>query len=92
MDEKDGTPQFKIFKFNKNSEFQTSNEFCGKCKGKIFAAEKVFGPGEDNPWHKDCLKCFSCNKKLDSGSMQEDDGDPYCSTCYNKKNVPLGLL
>ena len=91
MDDKE-VPTFKVFKFNKNTEFQTGDGICGKCKGKIFAAEKVWGPGEDNPWHKDCLKCLSCRKKLEPGSFQEDDGDPYCTACFNKKNVPLGLL
>ena len=92
MTDKD-VPTFGRFRFNKNTEFKTGDGVCGKCKGKIFAAEKVWGPGEDNPWHKDCLKCIDCKKQLDSGSMQEDQGDPYFSGCFNKiKGSRLGLL
>ena len=86
-------PHFEIYKYNKDTVFNTGEGVCGKCNEKIFLTEKVWGPGEDNPWHKDCLKCTDCKKQLDSGSMQEDQGDPYCSGCFNKiKGSRLGLL
>ena len=85
-------PTFQIFKYNKDSTFETGEGECGKCKKKIFAAEKVWGPGTDKPWHKDCLNCYSCGKRLETATMQENEDDPYCLPCYNKQFAPLGKL
>ena len=85
-------PHFEIFKFNKDTVFQTGEGICGKCKNKIFAAEKVWGPGEDNPYHKDCLICEMCEKRLETSTMEEHDNKAYCIACYNKHFAPLAKL
>ena len=91
QDEKE-IPAFQIYKYNKDTTFETGEGECGKCKKKIFAAEKVWGPGTDNPWHKDCLNCYSCSKRLETATMHEYEDDPYCLPCYNKQFAPLGKL
>ena len=83
-------PTFKIYKYNKESTFETGDGVCGKCKKKIFAAEKVWGPGKDHPWHKDCLLCECCGRHLESSTMREHKDLPYCLACYNKKHAPTG--
>lgn len=35
-------------------------------------------------WHKACLRCAECNKSLDSGRLNDHDGDPHCQSCYGK--------
>ena len=32
----------------------------------------------------------SCSKTLDSGSVQENSGNPYCKSCYGKNFGPKG--
>jgi hypothetical protein len=92
LEEDKDAPTFQIFKYNKATTFETGEGECGKCKKKIFAAEKVWGPGTDNPWHKDCLNCYSCSKRLETATMHEHEDDPYCLPCYNKQFAPLGKM
>ena len=84
-------PTFHIYKYNKDTTFETGEGLCGKCKKVVYAAEKVWGPGENIPWHKDCLRCQTCHKHLEPGNMEEFEGEPYCSSCYNKEHAPLGI-
>ena len=85
-------PHFEIFKYNKDTVFHTGEGICGKCKDKIFATEKVWGPGEDNPYHRDCLVCELCEKHLETSTMEEHEDKAYCIACYNKSFTPLGKL
>jgi len=41
------------------------------------------GPGR-KIYHKVCLKCTNCGKRLDSGSLLEHDLEPYCKLCHVK--------
>ena len=54
---------------------------CGKCKKDIAREKKTWGPG-NVPWHKHCLACASCGRRLESETMEEFRNKPYCSTCY----------
>lgn len=54
---------------------------CARCNERVYAAEKVLGP-LSKPYHKHCLKCVVCNKLLDSVSLLEHDGEPYCNNCH----------
>ena len=89
QEEDKDVPTFQIFKYNKDTTFETGEGECGKCKKKIFATEKIWGPGIDNPWHKDCLKCYSCGKRLETATMHEHEDDPYCLPCHNKQVAEL---
>ncbi|KAI0717689.1 hypothetical protein C8T65DRAFT_640473 [Cerioporus squamosus] len=41
---------------------------CPRCSTAVYAAEQIMGPGR-----KYCLKCTSCNKRLDSFSLVEHE-------------------
>ena len=84
-------PTFHIYKYNKDSTYETGEGFCGKCKKVVFAAEKVWGPGDNVPWHKECLRCQTCNKLLEPATMEEYEEEPYCSSCFNKQHALLGI-
>ncbi|KAF8602198.1 hypothetical protein BDV93DRAFT_474759 [Ceratobasidium sp. AG-I] len=54
---------------------------CPRCEKTVYAAEQIIGPGRQ-VYHKFCLKCTSCNKRLDSYSLVEHDNEPYCKGCH----------
>ena len=54
---------------------------CPRCNDRVYAAEKVLGPMSKS-YHKQCLKCVVCNKLLDSVSLLEHDGEPFCNNCH----------
>ena len=62
---------------------------CGRCQKKVYAAEKVWGPSKDQPWHQNCLNCKDCGKRLDSSTMKAYENEVYCTACYNKYYTPL---
>ncbi|GAA5805943.1 hypothetical protein EDC94DRAFT_582028 [Helicostylum pulchrum] len=71
-------------KFN----FQAQNDICTGCKKAVYAAELVLGAG--NKYHKMCLKCSDCGKRLDSTNMVDRDFDLYCRGCYSRLFGPKG--
>ncbi|KAJ7619399.1 LIM-domain-containing protein [Roridomyces roridus] len=64
---------------------------CPRCSKAVYAAEQVLGPGRKY-YHKPCLSCTSCSKRLDSFTLLEHDEEPYCKSCHAKNfgthNVP----
>ncbi|CAE6539432.1 unnamed protein product [Rhizoctonia solani] len=54
---------------------------CPRCEKTVYAAEQIIGPGRQ-VYHKFCLKCTSCNKRLDSYSLVEHNQQPYCKPCH----------
>ena len=50
--------------------------------------ERAMGPGGD--WHKSCLLCIDCNKRLDSTTLAEHDGEAYCKSCHGRRYGPKG--
>lgn len=68
--------------------FQSQNDICTGCKKAVYAAELVLGAG--NKYHKMCLKCCQCGKRLDSTNMVDRDFDLYCRGCYSKSFGPKG--
>lgn len=71
-------------KFN----FQSQQDICSGCGKVVYAAELVLGAG--NKYHKACLKCCQCGKRLDSTNMVDRDFDLYCRGCYSKSFGPKG--
>ena len=71
-------------KFN----FQSQQDVCTGCGKAVYAAELVLGAG--NKYHKMCLKCCQCGKRLDSTNMVDRDFDLYCRGCYSKSFGPKG--
>ncbi|EEB97569.1 hypothetical protein MPER_03084, partial [Moniliophthora perniciosa FA553] len=45
---------------------------CPRCNKAVYAAEQVMGPGR-KLYHKPCLACTLCNKRLDSYTLLEHD-------------------
>ncbi|EKM52595.1 uncharacterized protein PHACADRAFT_149379 [Phanerochaete carnosa HHB-10118-sp] len=56
---------------------------CPRCSKAVYAAEQIMGPGR-KLYHKPCLTCTSCKKRLDSYSLVEHNEEPYCNTCHVK--------
>ncbi|QRV85371.1 cysteine and glycine-rich protein 3 [Ceratobasidium sp. AG-Ba] len=54
---------------------------CPRCEKTVYAAEQIIGPGRQ-VYHKFCLKCTECNKRLDSYSLVEHKNEPYCKGCH----------
>ena len=44
----------------------------------VYMAEKMMGGG--SCWHKSCFTCASCNKRLESTSLCEREGEIYCKS------------
>ncbi|TPX35985.1 hypothetical protein SmJEL517_g01835 [Synchytrium microbalum] len=62
---------------------------CPRCSKTVYANESVNGPSGGS-WHKACMTCKECNKRLDSMNLTEKDGEAYCKTCYGKLYGPKG--
>ncbi|KAI1313928.1 hypothetical protein EDD11_002392 [Mortierella claussenii] len=41
-------------------------------------------------WHKACFTCRECNRRLDSNTLAEHEGEAYCKSCHKKKWGPTG--
>lgn len=54
---------------------------CPRCGDRVYAAEKVLGPAS-TPYHKHCLRCIVCGKRLDSVSLLEHEAQPFCNACH----------
>jgi len=64
-------------------------DICRRCGKAVYMAEKMMGGG--SAWHKiTCFSCRECNKRLESTSLCERDGEIYCKTCYGKQWGPKG--
>lgn len=61
---------------------------CPRCTKAVYFAEQITGPG--GLWHKTCLTCTTCNKRLDAGNLSERELQPFCKTCYSKNFGPKG--
>ncbi|UZJ53022.1 hypothetical protein CBS101457_002342 [Exobasidium rhododendri] len=61
--------------------FAVSAPKCARCGKSVFVAEQVIGPSS-KPYHKPCLSCSVCEKRLDSTLLVEHDGQPYCKNCH----------
>ncbi|KAJ6478556.1 hypothetical protein C8R47DRAFT_1138799 [Mycena vitilis] len=57
---------------------------CPTCSKVVYEAEKIIGPGRKF-YHKPCLACFTCKKRLDSLKLLEHDQRPYCKSCHAKE-------
>lgn len=54
---------------------------CPRCGDRVYAAEQVLGPAS-TPYHRHCLRCIVCGKRLDSVSLLEHDAQPFCNACH----------
>ncbi|KIM41704.1 hypothetical protein M413DRAFT_444945 [Hebeloma cylindrosporum] len=56
---------------------------CPRCSKPVYLAEQAMGPGR-RLYHKPCLACTLCNKRLDSFNLVEHNQQPYCKSCHLK--------
>jgi len=61
---------------------------CPRCQKAVYMAEQAIGP--TGPWHRTCLTCIDCKKRLDSYTLAEHDGEAYCKTCHGRNFGPKG--
>ncbi|KAF6018785.1 mlp-1 [Bugula neritina] len=59
---------------------------CPRCLKSVYFAEEAIARGQK--WHKRCLTCGSCNKALESFTLNEHENDIYCKTCYTRNFAP----
>ncbi|PVG00086.1 putative phospho-2-dehydro-3-deoxyheptonate aldolase, tyrosine-inhibited [Serendipita vermifera] len=57
-----------------------SSPTCPRCGKAVYFAEQVNAIGKK--WHKSCLTCSACRKRLDSYTLQEHEEEPYCKSCH----------
>ncbi|KXJ27820.1 Cysteine and glycine-rich protein 2 [Exaiptasia diaphana] len=65
-----------------------SDNSCPRCGKVVYMAERCVGAGKQ--WHKACFTCRVCNKRLDSTTVSDRNGEIYCKTCYSKDFGPKG--
>ncbi|KAF8337651.1 uncharacterized protein EI90DRAFT_2909855 [Cantharellus anzutake] len=70
-------------RFNVSSQTQ-----CPLCGSAVYHAEQVVALGKK--WHRACLQCSSCQRRLESHNICDNDGDAYCRMCYSQKHGPTG--
>ncbi|XP_032234017.2 cysteine and glycine-rich protein 1 [Nematostella vectensis] len=61
---------------------------CPRCEKPVYFAEQAKANGKS--WHKPCLTCKHCNKRLDSTNLTNKDDEIYCKSCYGKAFGPKG--
>jgi len=64
-------------------------EVCPRCEKCVYLAELMRGAGK--AWHKGCFTCFNCNKRVDSTTLCEREGEIYCKACYGRNFGPKGF-
>ncbi|KAL1918011.1 uncharacterized protein VTP21DRAFT_3277 [Calcarisporiella thermophila] len=62
---------------------------CPRCHQAVYLAEQAIGP--QGVWHKKCLTCKECGRKLDSTILTEHQGEAYCNACYKRNWGPKGF-
>eukprot|EP01125_Pyxidicula_operculata_P011213 TRINITY_DN3666_c0_g1_i1.p1 TRINITY_DN3666_c0_g1~~TRINITY_DN3666_c0_g1_i1.p1 ORF type:complete len:169 (+),score=39.72 TRINITY_DN3666_c0_g1_i1:169-675(+) len=65
------------------------NPKCARCGKTVYHNEKSVACGKD--WHTSCLKCKSCNKRLDATTLTEHDDEIFCKVCYGRNFGPKGV-
>jgi len=61
---------------------------CPRCDKSVYMAEEIVGAGKK--WHKSCFTCKDCNKRVDSTTVNDKEGEIYCKGCYGKNFGPKG--
>ncbi|KJE91791.1 zyxin-binding protein [Capsaspora owczarzaki ATCC 30864] len=65
-----------------------ASNICPRCTKAVYMAEEILACG--HKWHKACFLCKVCNKRLDSTTATDKDGQVYCKSCYGKEFGPKG--
>ena len=72
-----------------------TSPLCPSCSRPVFPAE-AFMAADRRPFHKHCVKCSNCSKKLVPATINQNKDKLFCNLCYANlcmpKVVPLKLL
>jgi len=60
---------------------------CPACSRSVFPAEAVMA-ADRKPFHKQCVKCSECTKKLVPANMNDHRSKLYCNLCYANQFMP----
>merc|ERR1711931_614788 len=60
---------------------------CPACSTSVFLAES-FMAADRKPFHKKCVKCKTCNKVLNTSTLNEHQTQLYCKACYENIFMP----
>ncbi|KAG5650642.1 hypothetical protein H0H81_011509 [Sphagnurus paluster] len=63
-------------------------QICPRCSKAVYAAEQVMGPGR-RLYHKPCLACTFCHKRLDSFTLLEHDEKNFGTRDLRHANLPV---
>jgi len=55
---------------------------CPACNVSVYPAES-FMASDRTPFHKKCVKCRKCSKKLTAATLHEHQRQLYCKPCYD---------
>lgn len=61
---------------------------CARCSKTVYDAEKVLAIGKT--FHKQCMRCASCQSSVDTNTVNDREGEIYCKICYGKNFGPKG--
>jgi len=64
-------------------------DICPRCGKTVFIAEMMRAAGQT--FHKSCFTCQICNKRIDSSTLCEREGEIFCRNCYGKNYGPKGV-
>ncbi|KAH6567988.1 hypothetical protein BASA50_001153 [Batrachochytrium salamandrivorans] len=70
------------------SKYGGASATCMRCTKAVYFQEQIMGPG--GTWHKNCLTCKECNKRLDSTNLAEKNKEAFCKTCHGRLYGPKG--
>ncbi len=73
----------------KNKKSLGGGDKCHRCGKTVYDAEKVIAPG--GAYHKQCVKCTTCNTSVSANNMCDKDNEIYCQACYAKNFGPKGF-
>jgi len=58
---------------------------CPNCTKRIYPTEIISAAGRQ--YHKQCIICKKCSRKITPGSQLDHKEDIYCKNCYNEEFV-----
>jgi len=67
----------------------SNTSLCPICSRSAYSAES-FIAADRTPYHKVCLKCCQCSKRLSPATINEHDQKLYCQQCYQHLFIAQG--
>merc|ERR1711915_933517 len=65
-----------------------ASSLCPLCSRSAYPAESYIA-ADRTPYHKACLKCGGCQRRLTSASLNEHNKALYCQSCYQQQFIEM---